>query len=259
MRGPRPRIGVTGPRRGGGAAWLAAAWGVWAAGGWPVRITPGRATPAALDGLIIGGGADVSPALYDGLQQGLEKRLSRRAHRRAQVLLFPLLFVLRQLFARPSEGPDKARDLLEGGLIAQALARGTPLLGICRGAQLINVALGGSLHPDLAAFYEEVPQLHTILPLRTVLVEPGSRLAGIVGARRMLVNALHHQAVAKLGRGLAVVARDLGGVTQAVEHGGPGFVVGVQWHPEYLPWQLRQRRVFGALVEAARGHASRRG
>ena len=264
MADRRPLIGITGPDRGGAALWLAAALGVRLAGGRPRRITPARPHSAArLDGLIIGGGADVAPALYGQeplvVEQGNGPGRSRHWTRRvATWLLFPPLYLLRRLLSlKSTEGRgDQARDELESALIDHADARGLPILGICRGAQLLNVRRGGSLHQDLSDFYTETPQLRTVLPYKSVELAPDSRLATILGRPKCRVNALHSQAIRDPGQGLAVVAREYTTVVQAIEDPTRPFVIGVQWHPEYLPQRPEQRRLFRHLVEAARGVGS---
>lgn len=218
----RPLIAVTGPRRGGLAPRLLVSLAVRLAGGRPERVTPGRSrAPERFDGMVITGGHDVEPVLYA---------------------------------AEPEVEPryDRERDALESAMIDMALARATPLLGICRGAQLLNVQRGGTLFQDLGDRRDRTSKRRSVLPLKAVHVEAGSRLAGILGHQRLRVNSLHNQAVDRVGSRLRVVARDLDGIVQGVEDPARTFCIGVQWHPEMLPWSARQRRLFRALVDAAR-------
>jgi len=125
------------------------------------------------------------------------------------------------------------------------------MLGICRGAQLLNRAFGGTVATDLSSFYEERPNRRSAFPAKEVELAPDSRLASILGPEPCRVNALHRHAVDRVGEELRIVARESNGVVQAIEGAGPAWVVGVQWHPEYLPQIPRQQRLFEALVRAA--------
>ncbi len=258
MSSSRPLIGVTGPDKGGLSAWLFTAWAVRRAGGRPVRIRPARPRDLdGLDGLIIGGGADVSPDLYGAEAlpklESLQDRGLLGWRRLAGIILFPLLFVIRRLLTTKTSGLNPERDTLERDLIGAALARKLPVLGICRGMQLLNVAAGGSLHQDIEGFYEEHPAIRSVLPRKRIEIDTNSRLARILVTTRLQVNALHSQAIDRLGDGLAVSAREPSGVVQAIEQRGSEFTLGVQWHPEYLPQRPEQRALFRALIRAAGG------
>ncbi|MEL6680597.1 MAG: gamma-glutamyl-gamma-aminobutyrate hydrolase family protein, partial [Pseudomonadota bacterium] len=143
------------------------------------------------------------------------------------------------------------RDALEHRIIGEAMAANMPVLGICRGAQMLNIALGGTLYQSAYEVFTESRKMWTVLPRRTVEIMPESRFARLAGTEPMSVNALHSQAVDRLGDGLRVVARDTGGMVQAIERESDPFAIGVQWHPEHLPYARRQRRLFAGLVEAA--------
>lgn len=253
----RPLIGITGPDRGGLAAWWFTAFAVRRAGGRPIRIRSGRPHPGpGLDGLIIGGGADVSPGLYGQARRLPLEELTDRGspgwRRLLGLLLFPLVWLLRRLLTKKKGGLDPARDALEGGLIDHALVAHVPMLGICRGMQLINVRRGGSLHQSLEGFYDEYPQIRSVLPRKRVLLEPDSKLRRILGRDECRVNALHRQAIASAGQGLVAVAREASGIVQGYEATDRPWLIGVQWHPEYLPQRASQRALFESLVAAAR-------
>jgi putative glutamine amidotransferase len=253
----RPLIGVTGPDKGGFPAWAFTWWAVRRSGGRARRITPSRPFPGErIDGLIVGGGADVDPGLYEEERLEIIGELKHKdpSFKRylVKLLFLPLLYLLHRLFGlRSSVGLDQARDDLEQGLIRSSLDRNIPVLGICRGMQLLNVGLGGSLHQDLTGFYAETPQIRSVLPKKEVLLEQGSLMSRILGGSRSRVNALHRQGVDRIGEGLRIVAREPNGVIQGIEHENRPFVLGVQWHPEYLPQHPGQRRIFKALVQAA--------
>ncbi|MFE7553112.1 gamma-glutamyl-gamma-aminobutyrate hydrolase family protein [Streptomyces gardneri] len=211
-----------------------ARWGVWdmqaallpapyprlvrESGGLVVMLPPDDAAAAAevvarLDGLVVAGGADVEPVRY-----GAEPD--------------------------PRTGPPaRARDSWELALIDAALASGTPLLGICRGMQLLNVALGGTLVQHLDGHVEAVGVIgrHPVKPV------PGTRYASLV-PELTEVPTYHHQAVDRLGTGLAPSAHAEDGTVEAVELSAPAWALGVQWHPE----MGEDLRVMRGLVEAAR-------
>ncbi len=146
---------------------------------------------------------------------------------------------------------DPARDELEIEWIEKALALDIPLLGICRGAQLINVVLGGNLHQDIRKMRKLTYNRPGLLPTKQVRLEPDSHLAQITGRERLRVNSLHHQAIREPGRNLRVVGQDLDRFVQAVEATPQCRIVGVQWHPEYLFYLPSQFRLFRWLVSKA--------
>jgi len=145
---------------------------------------------------------------------------------------------------------DAARDRLDVAALRLALREGLPLVGVCRGAQLLNVALGGTLYQDLAA--DGVAGLDHDDAVHGVALAEGSRLRGLLG-RRTAVRSVHHQAVRAVGRGLRVVGRGPDGVVEAVELPGRRLALGLQWHPEDPDAGTGGARVADALLAAARG------
>lgn len=225
----RPVIAVTVSRRSGWRVFPVFALNIWVAGGRAVRWNTAREVDiAGIDGVVIGGGDDISPDVYGG-----------------------------QLVA--SARFDPARDRMEREIVEAAFAADKPVLGICRGSQMLNVALGGTLHQDAYGLYRDSRRHRTILPRKVIEVRAGTHLALIAGDAPMRVNALHSQAVASLGRGLRVAATDPGGMIQAIERLRDPFAIGVQWHPEHLIYARRQRRLFRALVAAAAAGQTRAG
>ena len=110
---------------------------------------------------------------------------------------------------------------------------------------------GGNLFQDLRSRRKLTSHRRTVLPLKTLCVEPDSHLARLLGRQRARINSLHNQAINRVGDGLVISARDLDQIPQAIEAPGRSFVIGVQWHPEFLLFLPRQRRLFQALLAAA--------
>jgi len=186
---------------------------------------------ARLDGLVLQGGADIHPSCYD-----------QRPERAESVT-------------------DVVRDRFELDLLREFIAAGKPVLGICRGMQLINVLFGGTLHQDLLeAGAARDPH---VIPgaeeeyRHGLIIEADGWLGRLYdGQVEAQVNSIHHQGIDRLGEGLSVEARSHDGVIEAIRHGGPGFVVGVQWHPEFhdhrFPDLLPSRPLMQAFLEQAR-------
>jgi len=154
----------------------------------------------------------------------------------------------------PRLGPtNPTRSEFEMQMVHLALQRHVPIFGICGGAQVLNVALGGSLYQDIPSQVANAYK-HTGAPDRahTVDILPGTRLAAILGIREMRVNSLHHQAVKTPGQDLIICASSRDGVVEAVELASAPFVIGVQWHPERLfADDEPSQRLFSTFVQVA--------
>ncbi|HEX8121162.1 MAG TPA: gamma-glutamyl-gamma-aminobutyrate hydrolase family protein [Solirubrobacteraceae bacterium] len=177
-----------------------------------------------VDGVVVSGGPDIHPCLY-----GEEEH--------------------------PQLGPtDVGLDRFEIGLVRRALERDLPLLGICRGAEVLNVARGGTLIQHVGGHRQTEEARVTT---HDVQVEAGSRLAEILGETRASVNSFHHQAVDKLGGGVRAVAWADDGVVEGIELAGPDFAIGVQWHAEGLIDEPQQCALFSRFAEAAERYRAR--
>jgi putative glutamine amidotransferase len=184
-----------------------------AAGLEPEPVSPAQKRGLeGLGGLVLTGGGDVDPSLYEEEPHALTKNISRE------------------------------RDNLERELIEEAGRKDLPILAICRGLQILNVARGGTLHQHIDGHKETE---HTVRP------EPGSQIALLVGPEDYTVNSRHHQAANRLGRGLVVTAQAADGIIETLEDPDSRFVVAVQWHPENR-LATRDLRIFRAFAKAAR-------
>jgi putative glutamine amidotransferase len=259
----KPLVFVSGPDRGGYVAWIFTRLAVWMAGGKARRITPVRSRPASwadMEGLILGGGADIAAKSddYDLNENDSEKNSLKKKSRGTflkeaflEVFFYSVVYILRKLFSRKfTSVSDTGRDRLELKLIEQALGKNIPILGICRGMQLINFHLGGTLYEDISHFYQETAQTRMIFARKRIYILPETKLKKILHTSTCRVNALHHQAIKKLAKGMTRSAVEKNPIIQAVEHTRYPFLMGVQWHPEYMLHRPRQRWLFSAFVKA---------
>ena len=190
-----------------------------------------RQVVAHVHGLLVtGSGSDLAPELYGERQRHKFARMSRE------------------------------RATMELGIAKAAYRADVPMLGICGGMQSINVALGGTLYQDIAAQLktpiDHLPSPPATKTSQSVQIAPGSLLRRIAGKARMDVNSSHHQSIKKVASNLAQTAVAPDGVIEAIEAPDRAFILGVQWHPEFLyERDPVERRLFTALVRAARTFA----
>ena len=228
----RPRIGVTGAIDPAPDNYVAA---LLACGAEPIVLsnTVARAEYDLqdLDGLLITGGSDIDPQQY-----GASKH-------------------------EQTEAPDPDRDAYELRVAKLATERALPVLMICRGMQIANIAFGGTLHqhiPDIvdgSVIHSDHNRKFEVFEEHTVAVEPSAQLARIIGETRFMTNASHHQAVDVVGQGLLVVARTDDGIIEALERpSAAAFWLATQWHPERLldADEGRSRKIFMAFLGACR-------
>ncbi len=221
----RPKIGITVHPRRGMEYFMPYRRAVQAAGAEPVDLIPGTKVLPDVDGLLLPGGWDVDPSFYG----------ERRDEKVGET--------------------DPELDETELSMFRQARERELPVLGICRGQQVINVAMGGSLVQHLEG--HEVRALGRSHLAHTIEVDPDSELGRAAGEHKIRVNSLHHQAVRTLAPGLQQTARGDDGTVEGVES-NDGLIVAVQCHPEELttdlPWA---RHLFERFVARARGRRTK--
>ena len=205
------------------------------AGGLPLIAAPNLPTDDLEDlvelgdGFLLCGGGDVEPSRYGG---------------EACVRL---------------GGVDLPRDQFEIDLLQALLQADKPLLAICRGVQVLNVALGGTLICDIASQlpqagkHDYYPGFERDLVVHEVSIQPGTLLAKTLGVHRVGTNSLHHQALDKVGTGLVVNARTDDNVIEGVEMPSKRFVLGLQWHPECMPESPQMQQLFAAFINACSG------
>jgi putative glutamine amidotransferase len=217
----RPRIGVSGNAKRWSPSWWCTALALRLAGAIPARISVRHSQNIEfIDALIVGGGDDIDPKYYEGETNNKDKI-------------------------------DIKRDQLEIDWVKKALKKTIPLIGICRGAQLINVVSGGSLFQDIRSLRQHTYNRPGLLPTKQVQVSKGSLLASILNTRHLRVNSLHHQSIRMTGANLKVVGWDLDNITQAVESKEDN-IIGLQWHPEYLIYLPSQFAIFRWLVKCTK-------
>jgi putative glutamine amidotransferase len=221
----RPRIAVTEPENGARLSWLCIALAIWWSGGKAVRVT--AANPRfeeRIDGLVLAGGTDINPQRYNGIPK-------------------------KQYCYDPS------RDAMEIKWLERAQEQNIPVLGICRGAQLINIFRGGNLHIDISKVYEKANYpngtLARIFYRKRVHIRKNTLLYRLIGEEYSRVNSMHTQSINRLGQALTIAAQEANHIVQAVEDSSLPMFMGVQFHPEYMIYARRYRNLFRQVVKLA--------
>lgn len=230
----KPLVVVTGPDKKLRFGWWATRFMLWLVGLKGYYLTASNPViPKGVKGIVIGGGDDIEPGHYG-------------------------------LTGDAGASYDPERDALEMRMARHALKCGIPMMGICRGAQLINVVLGGSLFVDIRKQRKKTPNRNSVFAIKHAFIVSQSYLSEIIEKPVIPINSLHNQAIDRVAENLVVSSRDEDGFVQSVEslsisdnHDTPrssaknsiGFVFGVQWHPEYMPYSSSQRRLFKVFAE----------
>lgn len=202
------------------------------AGGYPIMLFAQETIPTFIDGIIFSGGGDIDPLLFD------EEPLKESGE------ISPL------------------RDSFEISLCKLAIQNKLPILGICRGMQVLNIALGGTIYQDISvqtnSTLKHSQQAPRSYGTHSIEVKNHTLLSSLWEKEKTTVNSFHHQAVALLGDGFQICAKSQDGLTEAIEHTKNPFTLGVQWHPEAMKTK-EQKKLFYAFIKAAKEfHESRR-
>jgi len=221
----RPPIGITTPNTRFHIAYYFIKLSVWLCGGKPIPLrTPDAIKSQKVRGLVLGGGTDVFPGLFQNDPK--------------QDYLY-----------------DHDRDEIEMAWLQRAEKENIPVLGICRGAQMMNVMNKGSLHLNVALAYEGAHYPKNLLRMaffrKGIEIEPNSMLCKILRTNFLRVNSMHTQSIDRLGKNLRVCAQEKNGVVQAIERPGHAFYLGVQFHPEFMIYRPSMQRIFKSLIKTA--------
>lgn len=250
------KVVVTGPDKGGFFAWMCTKLAIRLAGGTAIRMTPSRFNDGvnnlSYDAYVIGGGSDVHPS--NRRSEAISKPTTKRklSTQVKESILYPMEFISR--FSKTKYDPP--RDEMEKQFITYALSHSKPLLGICRGHQLLNSILGGTMFTSTLDVLRDRKRIRSIFPRKDVIyTKEDSLIHEIAGDDPLPVNAIHSQAVAKTGHSLQQTAVEKSGITQVIETTDDRPVLGVQWHPEYLPYLRAHRAIFTWLINEAKAES----
>ena len=221
----RPIIGIAKSGKKFNPAYWAIWFSVFISGAKPVGLPPQKGIFTEIDGLVLGGGSDIFPGLFS---------------------------------LEPKQGYkyDSPRDQSEISWLTYAREKQIPVLGICRGAQLLNVADGGSLHMNVSEAYDDAVYpddfFSYIFFRKLIAIKSGSLLEGILKKDSAKVNSMHKQSISSLGSGLQVTAQEPNGVIQAIENPDRDFYMGLQFHPELMIHESEARKIFSSFVRACK-------
>ncbi len=216
----KPLIGICLPNKGNVFAYFFIKLNLILQGAYSVRLRPSKNNIKfkRLDGLILSGGNDIDPTIYGA---------NKDAHNT------PL---------------DKKRDAFELEMIDKAYKKRIPILGICRGAQLINIYFDGTLYPKILDLDEYIIHQNSIFPIKNAIIKKISNLFSITKKEEVVINSIHNQAINEVGKELKVSAcHDK--IIEAVEKEDYPFLLGVQWHPEYLIYLKDHREIFKSFID----------
>jgi putative glutamine amidotransferase len=216
----KPLVGICLPNKGNFFAYLFIKLNLRIQGAYSVRLRPSENNVKfqRLDGLILSGGTDINPTLYGA---------NKDAHNT------PL---------------DTKRDTFELEMIDKAYKKQIPILGICRGAQLINIYFKGTLYPSILELDQYIIHKNSIFPIKSAFIKRLSNLFAITKKKEIVINSIHNQAINKVGDDLQVSAcHDK--IIEAIEKENYPFLLGVQWHPEYLIYLKEHRLIFDKFTE----------
>lgn len=212
-------IGICLPNKGNYFAHLFIKFNLILQGAHSVRLRPSKNNIKfeRLDGLILSGGSDIDPTIYGANED---------AHNT------PL---------------DKKRDAFELEMIDKAYKKKIPILGICRGAQLINIYFNGTLYPKILDLDEYIIHKNSFFPIKSAIIKRVSKLFSIIKKKEIYINSIHNQTINKVGKSLKITAcHDK--IIEAIEKEDYPFLLGVQWHPEYLIYLKEHRLIFKNFV-----------
>ncbi len=251
---PKPKIAVTGPGKRGKGNWWFFKIILWWFNARPFHVIPDLKNREIedFDALLLTGGADINPERYGRERTNASYKKARKSFNPLKLIFYPFIQLYKEIFGVGAIEVNVKRDEMEFSLLKKAIYQNKPVFGVCRGMQLINVHLGGTLYHDINSLGKEVKNKKSVFPRKKISILKSSVLNKILNVNKCRINSLHNQGVDQLGDGIRIIATDENGLIQSVEKAGENFLLGVQWHPEYLPYLKYQRMIFKAFIKAAK-------